>query len=97
MRIGPHGDQSVTVSGPILCDDLIFLREAAIDGAGLTSLPVHMATPAVRTKRLARVLPNYRLAGGTLSLMWPSRKLVPAHVVVVCELLLEELARVFGG
>ena len=93
---GPRGDESVSVTGPIVCDDLIFLREAAIDGAGLTILPVHMATPAVRAKRLARVLPGHRLTGGTLSLMWPSRKLVPAHVVAVRELLLQELAHVFG-
>jgi DNA-binding transcriptional LysR family regulator len=93
---GPRGEESVTVNGPIVCDDLIFLREAAIDGAGLTILPVHMATPSVRAKRLARVLPSHRLTGGTLSLMWPSRKLVPAHVVVVRELLLQELAQIFS-
>ncbi len=31
---GPRGEQIVPVSGPIICDDMVFLREAAVGGPG---------------------------------------------------------------
>lgn len=89
---GPRGEQSVVVSGPIVCNDMIFLRDCAIAGIGLSLIPTETAGPAVAARRLLRVLPQYGVVGGGIYLVWPSHKLVPARVVAVRELLAQELA-----
>jgi DNA-binding transcriptional LysR family regulator len=90
---GPRGDEAVTVTGPIVCDDMLFLREMALAGAGLALLPVENVAVDVKAKRLVRVLPKYSLGGAGLYLLWPSRRLVPARVAAVRDFLIEELAR----
>jgi DNA-binding transcriptional LysR family regulator len=90
---GPRGEESVSISGPVACDDMLFLREMAVAGCGLALLPVGNVSPDVKDGRLVRVLPRYGLTGGGLYLVWPSRTLVPPRVVAVRELLAEELAR----
>jgi len=90
---GPDGEETVSVSGPVVCDDMLFLRELVLAGMGLTLLPVQTVAADVRAGRLVRVLPRYRLAGGGLFLLWPSRTLVPPRVVAVRELLAEELGK----
>jgi DNA-binding transcriptional LysR family regulator len=94
---GPNGEKTVAVSGPIVCDDMTFLQEAAIAGAGIAILPSEICLEAVEAKELVRVMPRYS-AGGSgsgLYLVWPSQKLVPARVVAVREMLIDELSR--GG
>jgi len=90
---GPDGDETVSVSGPVVCDDMLFLREMVLSGTGLALLPVQNVDGDVRAGRLVRVLPRYRVEGGGLYLLWPSRTLVPPRVVAVRELLAEELTR----
>lgn len=90
---GPRGEETVTVSGPVVCDDMLFLREMVLAGVGLALLPVQSVAADVKTARLTRVLPRHGLTGGGLYLVWPSRTLVPPRVVAVRELLAEELAR----
>jgi len=90
---GPRGEQSVAVTGPIVCNDMVFLRDCAIAGLGLALIPVETAGPAVAARRLVRVLPQHGVVGGGVYLVWPSHKLVPARVVAVRELFAEELAQ----
>jgi DNA-binding transcriptional LysR family regulator len=92
---GPKDDHTVAVSGSIVCDDMVFLRGAAIAGSGLALLPVEMTIGAVRAGTLVRVLPRHGYVGGGIFLLWPSQKLVPARVVVVRDFLLEELAQIY--
>jgi len=92
---GPKGDHTVAVSGSIVCDDMVFLRGAAIAGSGLALLPVEMTIAAVRAGKLVRVLPRHGYVGGGIYLLWPSQKLVPARVVVVRDFLLAELAQIY--
>jgi DNA-binding transcriptional LysR family regulator len=93
---GPNGEQTVTVSGPIVCDDMIFLREAAIAGLGLAMIPAEVTTDAVEAGQLVRVLPRHSFASGGIYLVWPSQKLVPARVVAVRERLIEELTALYA-
>ncbi len=90
---GPHGFESVAVTGPFACDDMVMLREVALAGIGIALMPVNVAAPAAKTGKLVRVLPNHGIVGGGLYVVWPSQRLVPARVVVVRELLIEELTR----
>jgi DNA-binding transcriptional LysR family regulator len=93
---GPRGQEIVHVSGPIICDDMIFLRESAMAGLGLALIPVEITGAAVKAGRLVRVLPRHAYQGGGVYLVWPSTKLVPARVTVVREMLIEELAGLYG-
>lgn len=91
---GPRGEQSVAVTGPLVCDDMVFLRECALAGVGLALIPVEIAISSLNSGRLVRVLPRHGVVGGGVYLVWPSQKLVPARVVAVREMLIEELAAV---
>jgi DNA-binding transcriptional LysR family regulator len=93
---GPHGDQTVAVSGPIVCDDMGFLRTAILAGLGLAMLPAEMVVDDVRAGDLVRVLPRHGYGGGGIFVMWPSHKLVPARVVAVRERLIEELTALYA-
>jgi DNA-binding transcriptional LysR family regulator len=73
---------------------MVFLRQCALAGVGLTLIPVEVATGALDSGRLVRVLPRYGVLGGGVYLVWPSQKLVPARVVAVREMLIAELAGV---
>jgi DNA-binding transcriptional LysR family regulator len=88
---GPHGKKTIPVRVAFSCDDMSFLREAAIAGLGIALLPGELVGAALATARLRRVLPRWGVPGGGLFLVWPSQKLVPAHVVAVREMLIEEL------
>ena len=88
---GPRGPETVTVSGPLACQDMLFLREMVLRGAGLGLLPAQIADAEVKAGRLVQVLPRYGVPGGGLYLVWPSRILVPARVVAVREFLAEAL------
>lgn len=89
---GPDGETTVDVTGPIVCDDMMFLRSAAIAGLGLALLPVDITTAEVKRGELTRVLPRHGVRGGTF-VVWPSQQHLPAPVRAVRDLLLEELPK----
>jgi DNA-binding transcriptional LysR family regulator len=89
---GPDGESTVDVTGPIICDDMIFLRAAALSGLGLALLPVDITTAEVKRGELTRVLPRYGMQGGTY-VVWPSHQHMPATVRAVRDALLEELPK----
>lgn len=90
---GPDGEKTVEVAGPVECDDMVFLRSAAVAGLGLALLPVELTTAAVARGELVRVLPRHAVRGGGTFLVWPSQQHMPAPVRAVRDLLLEELAK----
>jgi DNA-binding transcriptional LysR family regulator len=93
---GPRGHQTIVVSGPVICNDMVFLREAVLTGIGLGLVPVEIVMNEVKAGRLVRVLPKYGYPGGGIYVVWPSQKLVPARVVAVREMLIEELTRMYA-
>jgi DNA-binding transcriptional LysR family regulator len=93
---GPQGEESVAVSGPVVCEDMLFLREMVLAGGGLALLPAESVAAEVAAGHLVRLLPRHSLEGGGLYLLWPSRHLVPARVVAVRELLAEALGKLAG-
>ncbi len=94
---GPRRQQqTVAVSGPVICNDMVFLRDAAITGIGLALIPVEIVAGDVKAGRLVRVLPKYGYPGGGVYVVWPSQKLVPARVVAVREMLIEELTKMYA-
>lgn len=56
-------------------DNLLYARECAIAGAGITLLPAFMSHDEVRQGQLVRVLPEWEAESNSLYLVYPSRKL----------------------
>jgi DNA-binding transcriptional LysR family regulator len=93
---GPSGRRTVAVTGPFVCDDLSFVRQAVLEGTGLGLLPEPLVAEEVRERRLLRVLPRWSMVDSSLYVLWPSRRLLPARVSVVRDHLVAGLTRLFG-
>lgn len=86
------GEQlSININPRLITDDMIVLREAAMQGDGIVALPTYLCAEAVAANQLARVLPDWQLPMGILHLVYPHRKgLLPA-VRVFVDFLVETL------
>ena len=56
-------------------DNLVYARESAIAGAGITLLPAFLLEDKIGKGALVEVLPEWNVAGNELWLVYPSRKL----------------------
>ena len=56
-------------------DNLVYARESAIAGAGITLLPAFLLEDKIEKGALVPVLPEWRVEGNELWLVYPSRKL----------------------
>lgn len=77
--------------GRVVCDDLLFARDAVRGGAGLGLLPAFVAEPDVVAGTLVRVLPRYERQAGFLHVVMPAAKHPPARVTAFRDLVLELL------
>jgi DNA-binding transcriptional LysR family regulator len=91
------GAGPVPISGRIVCDDLLFVRDAVRAGAGLGQLPSFVAEPDVVSGRLARVLPRLERPAGHLHVVTPAARHVPRKVTAFRELVLELLRSRWGA
>jgi DNA-binding transcriptional LysR family regulator len=87
----PREAVGVSTRGRIVCDDLVFVRDAVRGGAGIALLPTFVAEPDVLAGRLVRVLPRYERAAGWLHVVTPAAKHVPRKVTAFRELVVEIL------
>lgn len=95
------GPQNLRVAAPrqvpagkrarIVCDDLLFVRDAVRAGAGIGLLPTFVAEPDVVAGRLVRILPRLERPAGHLHIVTPASKHVPRKVTAFRELVLELL------
>jgi DNA-binding transcriptional LysR family regulator len=98
FRAGPQGLRVAGARAPaggrpprIVCDDLLFARDAVRAGAGIGLLPTFAAEPEVVAGRLVRVLPRFERAAGHLHVVTPAAKHVPRKVTAFRDLVLELL------
>ncbi len=77
--------------GRIVCDDLLFVRDALRAGAGIGLLPTFVAEPDVAAGTLARVLPHFERHSGYLHIVLPAARHVPRKVTAFRDLVLELL------
>jgi DNA-binding transcriptional LysR family regulator len=87
----PRGEAPPGTSGRIVCDDLLFVRDAVRSGAGLGWLPTFVAAPDVEAGTLTRVLPRLERAAGALHVVTPAARHVPRKVTAFRDLVLEHL------
>jgi DNA-binding transcriptional LysR family regulator len=84
---------AVEVTGRVATDDLSFVREVVLAGAGIGLLPTFLCARAEAAGRLVRVLPDWELNGAVLHLAYPSARFVPQRVIALREYLLVALAK----
>ena len=58
-----------------MTDNLVYARECALQGAGITLLPRFLCNEQLASGELVEVLPEWKVAGNELWLVYPSRKL----------------------
>ncbi|WP_026111631.1 LysR family transcriptional regulator [Winslowiella toletana] len=58
-----------------MTDNLIYARECALQGAGITLLPRFLTHELMQQQALEQVLPQWQVEGNELWLVYPSRKL----------------------
>jgi DNA-binding transcriptional LysR family regulator len=75
----------------IVCDDLLFVRDAVRAGAGIGLLPTFVAEPDVVAGSLVRIVPRFERSAGHLHIVTPAAKHVPAKVTAFRDLVLELL------
>jgi DNA-binding transcriptional LysR family regulator len=95
------GAQNLRVTGPrevaagrparIVCDDLLFARDAVRSGAGIGLLPTFVAEADVLAGRLVRIVPRFERPAGNLHIVTPAAKHVPRKVTAFRDLVLEML------
>jgi DNA-binding transcriptional LysR family regulator len=73
-------------------DNLLYARECAIAGAGITLLPAFMCREEVRKGLLVRVLPEWEAESNSLYLVYPSRKLNSPALACFIDFMLNDYA-----
>jgi len=90
---GPTGEESVEVPGSLSVDDIGFVHQACVAGAGIALLPAELAGRDAHEGRLARVLPGYYDDGGAVYVVLPSSAFVPARVALLRDHLVAHLEK----
>jgi len=76
---------AISVSGPLLVDDLDLIVQAALDGAGLAWVAEDRVVPYLESGELVRVLEDWCPPFPGFFLYYPSRKQQPAALAAVIE------------
>ncbi|KAB8309732.1 MULTISPECIES: LysR family transcriptional regulator [Rahnella] len=71
-------------------DNLLYARECALAGAGITLLPAFLCHDEVAAGTLVRVLPEWEAEGNDLFLVYPGRKLNSPALACFIDFMLEE-------
>jgi DNA-binding transcriptional LysR family regulator len=86
---GPHGQETVTVSGHFAANEMQAVIAAAIAGYGIAQLPNRAAQASIRDGRLRRVLDAYTTPAGGLYAVYPSSRHLSPLVKAFIELAAE--------
>ncbi|HKY36885.1 MAG TPA: LysR family transcriptional regulator [Polyangiaceae bacterium] len=93
---GPSGqDSSVEVQGPISVDEMLFVRQAVGAGLGIGILPSIVVGRCARVadaNPVERILPDFHLGGGEVSIVTPSGHRRPRRVTLLRDFLLERIS-----
>lgn len=88
----PSGEQSVELRGVTSADDFVFIRDLLVEGAGIGMVPSLTAVEELERGALVRVLAPWRGRTGSLSVVYPSRDLVPAKTRAFRDYVVEWMA-----
>jgi DNA-binding transcriptional LysR family regulator len=86
---GALGEASVQVRGQVGGDDFTFVRSIIGAGGGIGLLAHLNASPDEASGRIVRVLPEFKVRGASLYLVYPSARNVPARVAAFRDFVVE--------
>jgi DNA-binding transcriptional LysR family regulator len=86
---GPKGLEPVEVSGIFHTDNLAFVRQLVLGGAGIGLIPSTMGQADLREKRLQRVLPDHDVRGAAVYVVVPSMQHLPRRVSLFRQYLID--------
>lgn len=90
---GPKGEErSIEPRGAISSDDISFLKKAVLAAGGIALLPRFLCAREEASGKLVRLLPDWRLGGAELNVVYPSARYVPQRVVTFRDFLVRELS-----
>jgi DNA-binding transcriptional LysR family regulator len=93
--LGPEGERSVEVHGPLSVDDVLLVRRAIGAGLGVGLLPafaVAGSEASADNAALVRVLPDHVVQGGALNVITASVRHLPKRVLLFRDFLVMELS-----
>jgi DNA-binding transcriptional LysR family regulator len=94
--VGPGGEQTVAIDGPLVVHDVSFAVDAIAAGIGIGLVPeifLRWMGPRARSVsgELVRVLPDYGLVGTEVALVSPPKAYEPARVKLLRDFLADRL------
>lgn len=92
LRSASGPTTNVAIRGRIAVDDQFSAIAAAVAGAGLVVLPVHMVSHDPSARTLRRVLPDWIVPGESAQIVYAASRHVPLRVTMFCEALMSHRA-----
>lgn len=86
---GPDGPTTLSVTGPLIANDVEILRQAALVGLGIARLPVFMIGEDLAEGRLVEVLPGASPSNLGVYLVYPGGRQLSAKVRVFIDFFVE--------
>ncbi|API51280.1 LysR family transcriptional regulator [Rhizobium leguminosarum] len=95
---GPHGQETIAVSGRFAANEMQAVMAAAIAGYGIAQLPYGVGEACIKDGRLCRVLDGYTTPAGGLYVVYPSSQHLSPLVKAFIELAARRLSALgIGG
>jgi DNA-binding transcriptional LysR family regulator len=91
---GTRPEVVVPLSPRLISDDMVSLKQAALEGCGIVALPGYVCRDMVQDGRLQRVLPQWLAGESTITALLPYRQGLLPSVRVFLEHLATEFPRV---
>ena len=89
---GPHGEETVTVSGRFAANEMQAVFAAAVAGYGIALLPDRLAEASIGDGRLRRILDAYTTPAGGLYVVYPSSQHLSPLVKAFIELAAKKIS-----
>lgn len=89
--VGPDGEHKVTINGPLCSNNGEPLRDAAVQGLGITLLPRFIVAADLHTGRLQQVLPEYEAPQISVCVLYPVNRHLSTKVRLFIDFLSQQL------
>ena len=89
--VGPHGEHTVNVNGPLCSNNGDPLRDAAIHGLGIASLPRFFVEEDLRNGCLQQVMVDYEAPAISVCVLYPVNRHLSTKVRLFIEFLQKQL------
>jgi len=91
---GPGGPQSIKVHGNFRANSGMTIRSAALEGAGIASVPAFLIREDIETGRLIQILPRFAPEPISISAVYPSARLLSRKVKLFVDFLQQEFLKI---